>query len=240
MKDEIKRLKILVVDDSDLILSSLKSFFTGYDVEVITSPDGLDGIKKAAENLPDLIFLDLMMPDFDGIKMLQVKNVLRDIKDIPVVVISANTARGNVLAAIEAGANKVVSKPLNREIIIDSVREILGNDVLAGGKQEESAETRFADIRSGLLKVFVDNFPEKKRAIGTAIRNQDSDSLKNLVHEIKGAGGTIGYQSVSEISREIEERSLVSPSDWVFVEFKCNQLFKKVQEIEELLIKQSN
>lgn len=104
-----RKIKILVVDDSDVILNLFKEIFGSNSYEVITCSDGLEGIQKAAEEKPDIIFLDLMMPNFDGIKMLQVKKVLKDIQDIPTVVISANTARPNVLAAIEAGADKVVS-----------------------------------------------------------------------------------------------------------------------------------
>ena len=113
-----KKNKVLIVDDSDVILHTLKDFFEDYNFEVITCSDGLEGIQKAAEEKPDLIILDLMMPNIDGIKMLQVKNVLEDIQNIPVLVISANTAKRNVMAALEAGAHRVISKPLDQQLII--------------------------------------------------------------------------------------------------------------------------
>ena len=81
---------ILIVDDSDITRNSLKSFFEDYNLEVITCSDGLEGIQKTIEIKPNLIFLDLLMPNLNGVKMLQVMKVIKDIKQIPVIVISGN------------------------------------------------------------------------------------------------------------------------------------------------------
>ena len=101
-------IKILVVDDSDIIRQSLKTFFRDYNIEVITCHDGLEGIQETIEHKPSLIFLDLMMPNFDGVKMLQVLKVLDDLKTIPVIVISGNTNKRNVITSIEVGGDRVI------------------------------------------------------------------------------------------------------------------------------------
>lgn len=72
MNDGNKRATILIVDDADIIRYSLKNFFQEYDFDVVTCTDGMEGIKMSAECKPALIFLDLMMPNLDGIKMLQI------------------------------------------------------------------------------------------------------------------------------------------------------------------------
>jgi len=135
MKNDEEKLTILVVDDSDMIRSSLKIFFSDYNIKVITSNDGLDGIQQAVKYKPSLIFLDLMMPSFDGIKMLQVVKVLDDIKLIPVIVISGNTNRTNVIASLEAGAERVISKPLKKAVLLKNINEILGGDFLKEAKK---------------------------------------------------------------------------------------------------------
>lgn len=219
-------MKILIVDDSDIILKSLTSFFQEYEIEVLTCVDGLEGIRIAAENKPDLIFLDLMMPNFDGIKMLQVKSVLKDIKDIPVIVISANTARRNVLAAIDAGAMKVVSKPLQKEQILDYTAELLGTDIFTVRKN--SSPMNQSKMKADLVKIFISTFPEKRTLIKNAIKNRNVDELKSTIHDIRGAGGTIGNAKISEIAAEIEDKDIHSPTDWVFVEFKLNELYQEV------------
>ncbi len=227
-----KKIKILVVDDSDLILNLFREIF-GDNFEVITCVDGLEGIQKAAEYKPDIIFLDLMMPNLDGIKMLQVKKVLKDIQDIPVIVMSANTQRQNVLAAMEAGAEKIISKPLKKEEIITCVEEVLDiKNKVDFKKGIVITEEQNTGIKSQLAKFFVSTFPSKKKLIQQAMKNRNIEVFKSLIHEIKGAGGTMGYPEITEISKEIEARDMLSAADWVFVEFKCNQIFNIIQQIE--------
>lgn len=231
-----KKIKVLVVDDSDVILHSLKELFEDYNFEVITCYDGLEGIQKSAELKPDIIFLDLMMPNFDGIKMLQVKSVLKDIQHIPVIVISANTVRSNVMAATEAGAYKVISKPLQRDVIIDTVNEVLGENHFKHKKIGSSITQKDdVEIKSNLAKFFIDSFDIKKKVILEALNARNADRLKMVLHEIKGAGGTIGYPEITEISRDVMQREFNSPTDWVFAEFKCNMLFQKVAAIKSEL-----
>lgn len=228
-----KRKKIVIVDDSDVILHSLKDFFENYDFEVKICYDGLEGIQITAELKPDLIILDLMMPNFDGIKMLQVKNVLNEIKNIPVIVISGNTDRRNVIAATEAGAYKVISKPINDELLKEVVQEIFGNNTFSENKNKQIlSESDNKDVRQNLVQYFLDSFPYKRELIQNAIKNKNKEAIKSLFHEIKGAGGTIGYQEITDIGKEIHEKEINSQTDWMFIEYKSNILFRLVQEIK--------
>lgn len=226
-------LKVLVVDDSEIILKSVKNVFEELNFEVITCHDGLEGIEKAAEVKPDLIFLDLMMPQLDGIKMLQVKKVLKDIAGIPVIVISANTARSNVMAAMEAGADRVLSKPLNKEKLISEVNDLLGTKISSEETNKSFKDSDNKNIKNELAKYFVNSFPAKKQAIVDAIKDQNNVQLKSLIHEIKGAGGTMGYPSLTDISAEIESKEVKTQMDWIFVEMKCNKLFQQVKLIQD-------
>ncbi len=227
--------KILIVDDSDVILNSLKTFFEDFDFNVITSSDGLDGIQKTAEVKPDLIILDLMMPNFDGIKMLQVKKVLKDIRNIPVLVISANTARSNVLAALEAGADKVISKPIDDEELKRNVNELLGGNNFSSINSSSFSSIDKSEIKNKLAEFFIESFQMKKEMIKSALREKNENMLRMAVHEIKGAGGTIGYPELTELSSLILEKEYNNPSDWLFAEIKCNQIFLTVDQIKRLI-----
>ena len=224
--------KVLIVDDSDVILSSLKNFLEDYNFRVYTSQDGLDGIRLTAEKRPDIIFLDLMMPNFDGIKMLQVKKVLSDIKDIPVVVISGNTVHSNVMAAMEAGATKVISKPIDNDTVINVINEILKGDFFKAQPRSFISDTRQKEIEKGLLKLFLSKFPEQKHRIAAALRKRDAEALKDVIHEIKGAGSTVGYPEITSMAKELMERSFSQPADWVFAEIKTSQIFRIVEELK--------
>jgi CheY-like chemotaxis protein len=230
-----EKIKILVVDDSDIIRYSLKNFFEDYNLEVITCLNGLEGIQKAIEHKPRLIFLDIMMPNFDGIKMLQVIKLLDDLKAVPVIVISANTDKKNVLAVLEAGADRVISKPLQKDIIIGYIKEILGNDFLdnARGKKHIIPENENLEIKMQLLKFFLHGFSIKKKAIMDAFEVKNVNLLKTIFHELRGVGGTVGYPKITEISAEVEDSLASYNINWFNIKNKSDELFKLVDEIRE-------
>lgn len=235
------KIKVLVVDDSDIIRHALRTFFEDYNFDVITCTDGLEGLQKAAEFKPNIIFLDLMMPNFDGMKMLQVIKVLDNLKHIPIIVISANTDRRNVLAAIENGADRVLSKPLQKETIIKYVNEILGSETLSKSKLKKIiSDNEKNDIQKTLLKFFLDSFPEKKRKMKEYVATKNKESLRLLVHEIRGNGGTIGFPNLSSLSGEIEDKIMSNNFDWSIMDLQCEKIFKIVSEIEYLNTTQGN
>ncbi len=224
---------ILVVDDSPVIRESLQSFFSQYNFRIITCSDGLEGIQQAVENKPDLIFLDLMMPNFDGMKMLQVLKVIDEVKNVPVIVISGNTSRSNVLSAIESGADKVVSKPLQKEILIRKINELLGPQFLGNSKSsEKNYEKQNKEIQQHLCRFFLENFKDQKLKILKAVESRDREAVIPLFHELKGTGGAIGYPLISILSYEVENQIEKNPIDWDFIMTKCSQLFSLVEKIE--------
>lgn len=228
-----EKLSVLIVDDSDITKHSLKHFFEEYNFEVITCNDGLEGIQRAIEYKPRLIFLDLMMPNLNGIKMLQVIKVMNDLKHIPVVVISGNTNKQNVMAAIESGAEKVLSKPLKKEVLVKCVNEVLGEEVLKKiDKDSIISEEENIELRQQLVKFFLRSFPEKRKAIVESLESQNRELLKVVVHEIKGTGGMIGYPELTVISNRVMN-SLNNPNvDWEYVRFEINELFNIINKIE--------
>ncbi len=227
-----KKVKILVVDDSDIIRRTLAKFFEEYVVEVISCLDGLEGIQKALQHTPDLIFLDLIMPNLDGVKMLKVIKVIDDLKNVPVIVISGNTNKSNVLLAMESGADKVIPKPLQKETIINSVNEVLGNELLKNSKRTNLTEQENKEILNHLSRIFMEHYPVKKLKIEKALETKNKDLLSELIHEMKGAGGTIGYPIISVICRDIEKTIELTIIDWSYVKAKSEQIFSIVEKIE--------
>lgn len=238
-----QKLKVLVIDDSQVILHALTNFFETLRFEVKTCQDGLDGISTCMEFLPDMIFLDLMMPQFDGIKFLQVKNVVKEIKDIPVIVISANTNKKNVITAIELGANKVISKPLQKEILMSTLKELLGEKAVSGAISTETipddTELKNAirdsfenDMKEHLKNVFLNSFKTQKDIANTAMERRNKKELDVVVHQLISAGGTIGYPEISTLSKEIENKEVKSDLDWLYVQVRWEKILKSVKEIE--------
>lgn len=229
------RIYILVIDDSDIIRTSLRNFLSDYELEVITCNDGLEGIQKAIEYKPKLIFLDLMMPNLDGLRMLKVIKILEDIKNIPVIVISGHTDKNNVLSALQSGAVRVISKPLNKEILIKSINEVLGKDFLHNSKRNRHlSDAEKEEMNKQLKKYFFSNLEQRKETLRKALSKQNIDLLKTILHELKGSSAMIGYINLSNLCKEFELSILQSTGDWNSVERKVDEIIEEFNVLEML------
>jgi len=239
-----KKLKILVIDDSQVVLHALTNFLKGLEFEVNTCQDGLDGVTMSMEFKPDLILLDLMMPNFDGIKFLQVKKVMKEISHIPVVVISANTNKKNVLAAIELGANKVISKPLQKEIILNTLKEIFGQNLFSNTNPSSAELDVEADLQNSiknnfdnefkkqLLNIFLTTFKPQREAVEKAFIDRNKEVLNTVAHQLISSGGSIGSPEISKLAREIEEKQIRTDLDWLYVQIRWEKILKYVKQFE--------
>lgn len=100
--------KILVIDDDVVLLKILTERLTPQGFKVLTASNGREGLRLAYNNNPDLIILDIMMPDLDGFAICE---RLREMSDIPVLVLSAVASEDNVVRCFNKGADDYIQKP---------------------------------------------------------------------------------------------------------------------------------
>jgi DNA-binding NarL/FixJ family response regulator len=234
MEFDGERITILVIDDSDIIRTTLKKFLSEYDIEVITSSDGLEGLQKAIEHKPSLIVLDLLMPNLDGIRLLRVLKVMEELKQIPVIIISGHTDKTNVLAAMEAGAEKIISKPLTKEVLVKSINDVLGQNFLSSARKLLHLSASEKDqMNKELRRYYISSLVYKKETLRQSIENKNKDLLKMIVHELKGSSGTVGFSQISEMCRDIEGVLVASQSTWEQIQLKGEELLNNLTNIEE-------
>ena len=221
--------KVLIIDDNHSILEYLKTVLGRYNFEIKTSTNGYDGLHEVAEFKPDIIFLDLMMPNIDGIQMLQLKKVLNDIKNIPVIVISANAGRNNVMAAIEAGAERVLAKPINIKQLKSAVDEVLGGSFFTNEKS--SFEIDLEEKQAAKLNEFKVKFDEYKEILVDAIKKRDSASIKRIVGLLENYTDKKSDEAREEILEELATREYLRPSDWMFAEMKVKELEQNIKSL---------
>src|SRR5947209_6974050 len=100
--------RVLVVDDDPALLRALRLAFNAAGHQVITAPDGAEGLAQATRSAPEVIVLDLGLPDIDG---LEVCRRIRGWSDVPIIVLSATHAEDRKVAALDGGADDYVTKP---------------------------------------------------------------------------------------------------------------------------------
>jgi two-component system cell cycle response regulator len=114
-----KPLKILSVDDSRTIRLIVARALMGYDCVVIEAANGEEGLAAAAREKPDLILLDITMPIMDGVTMLSMLKEDEALKQTPVIMLTAESGRENVLHVSKLGVNDYLVKPFRAEQLIE-------------------------------------------------------------------------------------------------------------------------
>lgn len=128
------RLRLLVVEDDATIRASLERGLRRLGHDVTVAGTGLDGLSRAVADRPDLVLLDLGLPDIDGIELLR---MLRAVSDVAVLVITARDTEDEIVRTLDAGADDYVVKPFSTEQIEARIRAVLRR---AGSPRKRRAE----------------------------------------------------------------------------------------------------
>ena len=144
---------VLLIEDDPQIRRFLRAALTGHGYRLVESVEGIDGLTQAATRSPDVILLDLGLPDLDGI---EVTRRLREWSSIPLIVISARGQEKDKVAALDAGADDYVTKPFGVGELLARIRAALRRHEAAVGGAEEP-EFSVGELRVDLAKrqVFV-------------------------------------------------------------------------------------
>jgi two-component system alkaline phosphatase synthesis response regulator PhoP len=114
--------KVLVVDDDVKTVELVRLYLDRDGYQVLTAYDGVEALHLARESHPDLIVLDLMLPDIDG---LEVCRTLRHESDVPIIMLTARTTDQDKLTGLDLGADDYVTKPFSPKELAARVRAVL-------------------------------------------------------------------------------------------------------------------
>lgn len=117
--------KILTVDDSKTIRMIVARAFKSFACEIFEAGDGVEGLSVAKRELPDIIILDYTMPIMDGVEMLTKLKSDPQLKGIPVVMLTAESGRENVLRIAKLGVRDYLIKPFKEDLIIERVGRVI-------------------------------------------------------------------------------------------------------------------
>ena len=166
MKDK----KILLVDDEQDILENLSYNLEKEGYKVFTANNGNEGIAKAKEIIPDLILLDVMMPEKDGIETCQEMRQIKELQKTLIVFLSARAEEFSQLAGYDAGANDYIVKIIKPKVLISKV-----NALLQLSTQVSESQSKVLEL--GDLIIDKDNFKVTKARENLLLPKKEFDLL---------------------------------------------------------------
>ena len=240
--------KILVVDDTPLNLSVFTSLLKATKVGIDTAESGSECLRMCARNLYDVVFLDHMMPDMDGIVTLHELKALKDNKNAgtPIICLTANAISGMREMFLSEGFTDYLAKPIDfvrlEQMLLkyipkekievdyveekddssslpDAVRAIAGLDAKEGVSHCGNAESYLNTL--GMYAEAAEKNIEEIRNLASA---KDYKNLTVKLHSLKSTSGVIGASAVSELAAELEEAG------------KQDKLGERGDDVERLLL----
>ena len=177
--------KLLIVEDERLISGVLSTILQAGNYQVLRAANGGEALLMAASHLPDLMLLDLGLPDMDG---MQVLGKIREWSDMPVIVISARQEEADKVAALDAGANDYITKPFGNAELLARIRTALRiYDKQKGNKTENVVFT------VGDLEI---NYPKRRVSVGSQHVHLTPIEYKIVVLLSKNAGRVLTHDTM--------------------------------------------
>ena len=163
--------RVLVIDDEPQILRALSTNLRARDFEVDLAQTGAEGLRRAVDRLPDLVVVDLGLPDIDGVELVA---GLRGWTTVPIIVLSVRVGEAEKVAALDAGADDYVTKPFGMNELLARMRAAMRRttpadeepvvttgtfeiDLVRKVVTREGAEVKLTPIEWHLVEVLVRN-----------------------------------------------------------------------------------
>jgi len=131
LKKKADRTKILVVDDEPNIVQTLQDRLEMNEYLVVTAGNGKDGLKKAIDEQPDVILLDVIMPIMDGHEMLEALRKQPEGKNISVIMLTARSQTQDIARANACGIDDYIVKPFDLSELLEKIESVVENSKAA-------------------------------------------------------------------------------------------------------------
>lgn len=166
-------MKILVVDDEKLLVKGIKFNLENEGYEVVTGSDGVQAVEIARQGDIDLIVLDLMMPELDGLEACM---QIREFSDVPIIMLTAKSDDMDKLMGFEQGADDYLTKPFNILELKARIRALLRRSKLAGEKEKSRR------ISNGYITIDSDERNAYKDGVNVDLTAREFDLIELLMN----------------------------------------------------------
>ena len=174
--------KVLIVDDEKPISDIIKFNLTKEGYDTITAFDGREAVTAFEEEKPDLVILDLMLPELDG---LEVAKEIRKTSHIPIIMLSAKDSEFDKVIGLEIGADDYVTKPFsNRELLARVKAHLRRTETIETAVAEENAISGTQELTIGNLQILPDAFVAKKYGNEVELTHREFELLHHLANHI--------------------------------------------------------
>ncbi|MBQ1662060.1 MAG: response regulator [Treponema sp.] len=228
--------KVLVVDDNTVNLIVAKGFLARTHAQITTCESGAACLELMQKERYDIIFLDHMMPEMDGVQVLNLSRTLPGNKNLytPIVALTANAISGMREKYLALGFTDYVSKPIDSKVFFEVFYRLISPNLIQDAKEtpdeapvaEKKSDVKYLDPEKGiefcggdsdlyhqLLEQFVGDRDETQIKLAKFLMLHDWENYRIIVHGLKSNGRTLGADSFADMAADMEKacRSILEP-----------------------------
>jgi two-component system, NarL family, sensor histidine kinase BarA len=209
LHEKISHLKILAVDDSPINLQLLKHWLTPIGIEVSLAYSGQQAIDMAMREKFDQIFMDIQMPEMDGMETTQRLREIEQYKNTPIIALTAHALGSEQQQILASGMNAYLTKPINEELLLNTIDTWRSNTETFQDQVDAKLIGIFdlekaleivdgkEDIAKEMFDMLADSLDAEKKLIKHHLENQDTAKLIEVVHRIHGASKYTGTINIA-------------------------------------------
>ena len=219
----LKDKRILLVEDNDINQLVAKDILEQAGIRVSIASNGEEAIKHVHANKFDAVLMDVQMPIMDGYKATEILRETYPSAQLPIIAMTANALTGDRERSIESGMNDYISKPINPDILFETLVKWLTGDaernIKKSLKEASYEKVEVLDfnrtlIRLGnkesfyynLLNRYCHNYNNLANEFSAMRRNKQYNEAKRFIHSLKGVTGNIGAMKLSKFITEFEQQ----------------------------------
>ncbi len=202
-------LKILAVDDAPINLQLLSHWLQPHGIEVALAYSGQQALALASEQSFDLIFMDIQMPEMDGMETTQQLRQLKSYQNTPIIALTAHALGSEQQQILASGMNAYLTKPIAEEVLFHTIDEWCSNTKTFQQQVDATLVNIFdmqkaldivdgkTEIAREMFTMLADSLNNEKKLIQHHLENQDTEKLIEVVHRIHGASKYTGTFNIA-------------------------------------------
>ncbi|WP_144391364.1 two-component sensor histidine kinase BarA [Pleionea sediminis] len=221
-----EELNILAVDDNDANLKLITVFLEDFQVNVETATNGLEAVNKASEQPFDLIFMDIQMPEMDGVEATRKIRRSRLNQRTPIIALTAHAMMGEKEKLLSEGMNDYLTKPIGLEQVEETLmkwthsrpdQSLKKKSTKEKSDRKEKSESSSIDwelsvkmaggkeeLAKDMIKMLIEHIPEARDEIIESYESKDLENLLKRVHKFHGATCYVGVPQLRQLANQYE------------------------------------
>jgi len=196
--------KVLIVDDEVMNIELLRAYLDE-KYEVVSATDGHEALEKVKNEMPDIILLDVMMPEMNGYQVCEHLKSDEETQFIPVIMVTALSGRNDWISGIEAGADEFLTKPVNKLELLTRINSLLRIknlhfDLLAE-KDKLEMQNRIRSVLTRIIPTLLKTLPPEQKNI--VIHQMIDMVVESIVENTNTESDIVAYECVGDLCCQI-------------------------------------